>query len=429
MKIKFPSFLLSPRSSYWIKTISKFISVQFAVQALGIASGLLLVRTLSKEEYAYFTIIGSMQGTMNLLADSGISTGLTSIGGKVWQDSYRFGQLINTAMLLRRYLGIIAIAVVIPIIFWMLLTNGSSVVYTLLMVVAALIGLYFQLTIGVLGVVPRLCSQISRVRNIDLIFAVSRLVLVGISYLILSNALGAVIAGAIALGIQSFFLTSWARDSLDMKAPAHNEDRLEIIKIIKNLLPSTIYYCVQGQLTVLLISIFGNAQKIAEIGALGRLAIFFTIIGSVMNGIILPSFSRCQSLRILYHRYWQIIGSFLLIGLLFIVLALLFPSQLIWILGKQYAHLQSEVLLLAISSSFSSIVGMMWSLNASRAWVNDSWFYVPGTIAMQIILLFLVDVSTVRGIIIFGLLSNIPFFIVNIWLTLKGFRTEHQQNI
>ncbi len=427
MKTKFASFSLSPRSSYWIKTLSKFISVQLAVQALGIASGILLVRTLSKEEYAYFTIASSMQGTMNLLADSGIGTGLTAIGGKVWQDSYRFGQLINTAMQLRRYLALITIAVVTPILFWILLSNGTSFIYTILIVGTTLVGLNFQLTVGVLDVVPRLCSQINRVQNITLYFTVSRLVFLGIFYLTLWNALGTMVATSLALGVQSVILGSWARDSIDTRAPIHNEDRLEIIRIIKGLLPSTIYYCVQGQLTVWLISIFGNTQKIAEIGALGRLGIFFSVVGSLMHGIILPSFSRCQSFSLLYRRYWQILSSFILMGLLLVALAALFPSQLIWILGKQYAHLQSEVLILAISSSFSSIVGMMWSLNASRSWVQNSWLYVPGTIAMQIVLLFILDVSTIRGIIFFGMLSNFPFFLVNIWLSNRGFKIYSQQ--
>lgn len=429
MKIKIASFLFSSRSSYWLKTLSKFVSIQFVVQALGIASGLLLVRTLSKEEYAYFTIVGSMQGTMNLLADSGISIGLASIGGKVWQDSYRFGQLINTAMQLRRYLALLSALVVAPIIFWMLLSNGSSVVYSILMVLVTLVGLNFQLTIGVLEVVPRLRSQISRVQRMDLVFASSRLVILCISCLTLLNALSAVIAGSLALGIESLLVSSWAKESLDKKAPVHNEDRVEIIKIVKSLLPSTIYYCVQGQLTVLLISVFGNTQKIAEVGALGRLGIFFSILGSLMNGIILPSFSRCQTFNLLYRRYWQIFSSFILVVLLLIAIAAFFPSQFIWILGKQYMHLQSEVLILAISSSFSSIVGMMWSLNASKAWVQDSWLYVPGTIAMQIILLFILDVSTVRGIIIFGFFSNLPFFFVNIWLSYRGFKAFYKNQV
>ena len=66
------------------------------VQLIGFAAGILLVRRLDQHEYALFTIANTMQGTINVLADIGISIGLVSIGGRVWQDRHRFGELVGT---------------------------------------------------------------------------------------------------------------------------------------------------------------------------------------------------------------------------------------------------------------------------------------------------------------------------------------------
>src|SRR5258705_1180628 len=66
--------------------LSRFVTVQVAVQLMGVASGILLVRTLSQTEYAYFTLAFSMMSTMSILADSGISISLSPIGGRVWQE-------------------------------------------------------------------------------------------------------------------------------------------------------------------------------------------------------------------------------------------------------------------------------------------------------------------------------------------------------
>lgn len=74
---------VSPKAIYWGKTLSKFVSVQLVIQTLGFVCGILIVRTLDQQQYAYFTIANTMQGTMNMLSDSGISIGLTAIGGKV----------------------------------------------------------------------------------------------------------------------------------------------------------------------------------------------------------------------------------------------------------------------------------------------------------------------------------------------------------
>src|SRR6202795_1168055 len=109
------------------RIVGNFAIVQAVVQIIGLLSGILLVRTLDQREYAYFTIANTMQGTINLLADIGISVGLVSIGGRVWHDRYRFGQLINTALGLRKKLGAIAIVIVTPILFAMLFRNGASI--------------------------------------------------------------------------------------------------------------------------------------------------------------------------------------------------------------------------------------------------------------------------------------------------------------
>src|SRR3979409_1108581 len=108
------------RAFHRARVIGSFAVVQAIVQFIGFLSGILLVRWLSQTEYAYFTIANSMQGTINLLADIGISVGLVSIGGRVWQDRHRFGQLVNTALRLRRRLGSIAVVIITPIMYLML---------------------------------------------------------------------------------------------------------------------------------------------------------------------------------------------------------------------------------------------------------------------------------------------------------------------
>src|SRR3954454_9152721 len=101
------------------RVVGSFAFAQAAVQVIGFASGILLVRQLTQREYAYFTIANTMQGTINVLADIGISIGVVAIGGRVWQDSHRFGQLITTAQNLRRKLGGLAVLLVTPILYWM----------------------------------------------------------------------------------------------------------------------------------------------------------------------------------------------------------------------------------------------------------------------------------------------------------------------
>src|SRR3979409_1748942 len=146
------------RAFHRARVIGSFAVVQAIVQFIGFLSGILLVRWLSQTEYAYFTIANSMQGTLNLLADIGISVGLISIGGRVWQDRHRFGQLINTPLGGRRKLCALAVLFV---------KNGAPFLYTSILIGLVLGGLLVQLSLGVFSVVPRLRSDIGRIQLID----------------------------------------------------------------------------------------------------------------------------------------------------------------------------------------------------------------------------------------------------------------------
>jgi len=413
---------------HWIKVLSKFVSVQILVQALTLASGIFIVRTLDQKEYAHYTIATTMQGTMSVLADMGISIGLSAIGGKVWQDRYRFGQLINTALQLRYYLAAISITVVTPILIWMLFRSGASLLSATLITVMVLVGFYFQLTIGVLNIVPRLHSQIRLIQNLDLVFNISRIALLWVSSLIVLNAAVAIFVGSVALGIQRLLLGRLVTPNIHRKATLNEEDRVEIIKIIKKSAPNTIFYCFQGQITVWLLSIFGSVQSIAEVGALGRLGLIFSIIGSVMSGIVLPSFARCHSPKFLFRRYCQILCTICLFSAALVGLAALLPGQLLWIIGAKYAHLESELILVIASSGLFFVVNTMWSLNASKAWLNHVWLQIPLTIIVQIGSILLLDFSTLKGAIIFGMVPLIPGVILNLYMTYKGLK-ETVQNI
>lgn len=408
------------RNLYWINTISKFVSVQLLVQLLGLSSGILLVRLLDQKQYAYYTIATTMQGTMSVLADMGISFGLSSIGGKVWQDRYRFGQLINTALQLRYYLAAISIIIVTPISIWMLFRNGASLFYATFITITVLIGFNFQLTIGVLNVVPRLHSQIRQIQQLDLVFSISRIILLGVAYITVINAAVATSIGAVALATQRLLLGCIVNKNIDRKASLNEEDKTEIIKIIQQSAPNTIFYCLQGQITVWLLSIFGSVQSVAEIGALGRLSLIFSMISSVMTSIVLPSFARCQSPDLLLRRYWQILGAASSLAIFLVAFTLLFPDQILWILGSKYSHLQPELIWVMVSAVCYFIANTMWSMNAAKAWISEIWLFIPATIVMQTIALTFLDLSTLKEVILFGMIPVIPSFFIHSYMTYKG---------
>ena len=406
------------------KIVGNFAIVQAVVQIIGFLSGILLVRTLEQRDYAYFTIANTMQGTINLLADIGISVGLVSIGGRVWQDRHRFGQLINTALAVRRKLGALAIVVVTPILCFLLVKNGASFSYTAILTALVLAGLLLQLSLGVLGVVPRLRSDIARIQAIDLTGAIARLlVLVTLMYFFLNAGVAVAVAAATFL-LQYAMLRKYVAGVIDLAAPENAEDRAAMFGFIRKLAANAVFYCLQGQITVFLISFFARrASAVAEVGALGRLAMIFAVLSNLLTNVFVPAFARCQSAWKLRWLYAAIIGVVSAFSLLVLCGAGIFPDQFLFVLGSKYAHLHRELLLMVGGAVLASLTGTFWALNASKAWVAGAWLYIPLTLATQIALIPYIDFSSVMGVLTFNLISAVPNLLLNIVLSYRGFRS------
>ncbi len=405
------------------RRVGSYALVQGLVQIIAFASGILLVRWLPQREYAFFTIANAMQATLMLLADIGISVGLISIGGRVWQDRHRFGQLINTGLVLRRKLAAVAAIIVAPILYAMLAKNGASQIYTVLLIVLVLAGFSIQLSIDIFSVVPRLHSDIARLQKIDLTCAIVRLLLiVGLIYLVAAAGLAVAIASATFL-LQYFLLRSYASKIVDLNAGENEEDRRQIIRLIKSLAANALFYCFQGQITVFLISFFGRrAESVAEVGALGRLAMIFTVLMSMLTNIFVPAFARCQDKTKLRWLYVVIAGGVILFSVIVLAGAGFFPDQFLLILGNRYTHLHRELVLMVGVAVITALAGTLWLLNSAKAWISGAWLYIPLTLATQIALIPFTDFSSVAGVLIFNLISAVPSLLLNLALGCFGFR-------
>jgi len=180
----------------------------------------------------------------------------------------------------------------------------------------------------------------------------------------------------------------------------------------------------QGQITVLLISFFGNrATSVAEVGALGRLAMIFTVLGQVLTNIFVPAFARCQEKTKLRLQYFAIVTGVAACCSAVIAAAVLFPDQFLFVLGPKYFHLRHELLLMVTSTVIGVVTGALWFLNASKAWVTGAWLYIPLTLATQIALIPYTDFSDVGQVLMFGLISGLPNLLLNMILSYRGFRS------
>jgi O-antigen/teichoic acid export membrane protein len=405
------------------RVVGGFVTIQMIVQMIGFLSGILLIRILDQREYAFFTIANTMQGTLNLLADIGISIGLVSIGGRVWQDRTRFSELISTGLYIRHRLALVAVIAVTPVLYFMLVRNGASLTYTLLLIVIILIGLAIQLEVGVLSVIPRLRADIKVIQRIDLLGAGLRLTILVLLAFVFLNAGVAVTVATIVILFQFLLLRRYSARVIDFRAPQNAEDRSAMLRFIRSQAANAVFYCFQGQITIFLISFFARqTSSVAEVGALGRLAMIFVVLANLLSNIFVPAFARCHDPRRLRSLYFQIAGGVALFCIVVLVAASIFPDQFLFVLGNKYAHLHRELLLMVGSAVIAALTGTFWSLNSAKAWITGSWLYIPLTLLAQVALIPFTDFSNVQSVLIFNLVSAVPNLLLNLVLSFRGFR-------
>lgn len=389
----------------WTPILLKFASVQLGVQAIGFAAGILVVRNLSKAEYAYYTLCNSMLATVLVLSDGGISSAVSSIGGRVWSDRGRLSQLMQTALRLRRVMAAVTLPIVISVLVWLLWRNGAPPGKIAILLVIVLVGCGLELVTRIYAVALRLRSEVRQIQRQALVSTMIRFALIAAALMVWLNVEIALLAVVAGFAVQYWMMRTWSRAQLDTDAAPDPQMRGEIVSVVRRQSPHAIYYCLQSQIVIWLISIFGNAERVAEVGALTRLAVVFSILSAVTSDLLFPAFARTQDPGMVRRRYLQIVLAFVVMSGMLICLVALFPAQVLSVLGARYSGLAREGVLMAVSSVVGAVAGLVWGLNASRAWIIPPVQFIPVILLIQIGLAVFLDLSTVRGVLLFSMFS------------------------
>ena len=395
----------------WGMLVSITGSGQLLVQGLGVLSGFLIIHMLSTQEYALYTLAYTMMGTLVALADGGINAGVLAHGAKSWQDKGSMGEVVATGLQLRRKFSMVALAVSLPVLFVLLVKHGAAWQFAVLILLALVPAFMATLTEDILEVPVKLNQDITALQKNLIVVNVMRFALLLSTIFFLPFAAMAILANGLPRIWANYKLRKIAVKFTDFSRQPNADVRRGILTMVKRTLPGAIYYCLSSQLSVWLISIYGDTDAIAQIGALGRLAAILTVVGGIFSTLVVPRFARLpERSDILMKRLVQIIGLMAGISLVSCGLAYFFPTQVLYLLGSNYSGLDVELLLSVLGGCVSMMLGISYALSLTRTWVVPVTFNVVSCIAVQVLLIFLLDFSTARGVLIYGLLNSIWAF-------------------
>jgi O-antigen/teichoic acid export membrane protein len=418
LKSAFRNLQANPRHVklfHWGKLITITGGAQAIVQGLGLICGLLVIWLLPTKEYAWYTIVNTMLGTMIILADGGVAIGVMSEGAKVWEDKNKLGSVLATGLDLRKKFAFGSLLVSLPIIFYLLIHHGAGWMTTLLISISLIPVFYASLSDSLLEIIPKLHQDISSLQKNQVAVSIGRLLLSGLTLFIFPFAYIAVLASGIPRIYGNMRLYEMAGTFANRNQPSNTEIRNKILRVVKRIMPEAIYYCLSGQITIWLISIFGSTTSVAEVGALGRLAMILNVFTVVLSTVIIPRFAKLTNNKIiLVRRLLQIIAGMILICSFIIGIAWLFPNQLLWILGKNYKNLNANLLFLSIyGSCLGLLVGTVFGLYTSRGWSINPILSITISIISTIISIFIFDITSIKGVLLINIFLGFVQFITH----------------
>jgi len=395
------------KSLEWGKLIFMTGAAQVLVQATGLLTGIFIIRMLPTQEYAFYTLANTMLGTMTILADGGISSGVMSQGGKIWRDRTELGKVLVTGMELRKKFAVFSLLVAVPVLVYLLWLQHAQP-WVIILIVAALIPAFFSaLSDSLLETIPKLHQDIKPLQANQAKVGLFRLFLSSASVFIFPFTFIALLANGIPRIIGNFRLRKMALRFADTSQPVDPVYQTEILKMVKRRLPGAIYYCLSGQITVWLISILGTTRAIAQVGALSRLGMVLSVFTVLFATLVVPRFARAESNRKLLISS-SIKIMIVLIGICMVIMGIvyLFPEQLLWILGKQYADLSDALMLSILGSCIVLVMGCVFSLSTSRGWVINPAISIPVNLLTIVAGILLMDVSSLHGVLIMNIMVS-----------------------
>jgi O-antigen/teichoic acid export membrane protein len=399
-----------------MKEASRFFSLQLLITALNFLVGFMILRGLTKNDYATYTAAMAILSIFTDVTSAGIGPAMNVIAGKHHADRIEMGALVNTALSFRNR---VAVYLAVPILcyagwqFWLL--NVPTPVALFVIAILA-IGGVVQLQISILTVPLLFAQRVIELQLIGFKGAVAKLLLGGIVLLTYPSVI------TFSVVVSAVFLYNWhliaggASELYDKSAPIRAAYRKQIVNLFRANFINTLYLAFQGQIVILLCVLFGSTENVAEIGAMGKITAVFNLLNVFVVSYFIPAIAKEQSPGAILVKCYKVIGFYVVAAVPILIVAFLFPDVLLMILGEKYANLTDLLPLYVSISVLALFQGVIYRFCAAKGWVRYYFVYTPITIIAQVTMLFFFGLSDIWSILYFNGALVLTSLLINLVL-------------
>ena len=401
----------------------EFLTLQGITMAANLLYGFLCLRILTIPEYAKYIVVFVFMSTLTLLMDVSFSSTLLPLIGHRIDDRKLIADYVASLRQLARWLFLAAIPVVLIVYPLMVRRQDWGWKTVAGMLAILLVAGWFARVSGAYGAVLIVRRDRRMWYGVQMISAFGTLALLIVFWALHGlNVFSAILINVVGIIFVASAYYARARHLLGVGGVSSPRIRREIVHLAAPNIAYAIFYAFQGQIGMFLIAVFGHTHAVASLGALTRLARIYALFGYMGPLLIEPYFAKLGRERLL-RNYALAAALVSLFAATVTALAYCLPQVFLWILGPKYANLRLEVVLMLAVAGLGFVYDMLGIINSARKFVY--WWNgiatIVLTIVVQIVCILRVDLSSVRGILMFSLATLTTWLVVAVATGVYGF--------
>ncbi len=415
-----------PRLARLAKVLLPFFSLQAASRVAAFATGIYIVRMLSKEGMAQYSLAFSFQSTVSGIADIAVTSGIWLIGREFFKERLRQGELLATVLSFRRVLACVAIVVLTPVLVIGLRKQGGIWSVSVLLTVITVAAVWIQLSMTVYQTFLQLNGRAVLAQKAEAITAIIRLALMVLVLTWVATAPVALLIGLLTMVISFLWFRKECRIFASPDEQVSSEMRRRIVILFKQLGPVTVFMIFQSNLTIWLATYFGTAANVADLGALLRFNAVFVLFRAFLPNVVLPYLTRAKTAKAYTRAYVSIAAGYFMVCGAILFGGWLTAPWIVGLLGAKYENLVPLFPVFLFGLCLFRVFESLWQINVTQGWVRQGYLLIMATVAVIGPLLFLIDFSETRQLVWFNVLIWIPFCFFTLYNAIHGLRSMHE---
>ncbi|NDW18235.1 hypothetical protein D0T53_04785 [Dysgonomonas sp. 216] len=416
---------------HWGKLVSQAFLGQVIFQLLGFAITLIIVRNLTKEDYAVYILLMSIQGMLLSLSGAGIMAGFQKIGGRVWNNDEELSSLLKTAHTIRVKLLIVALLVVW--IYGVFVCQRQNIPLVKIVIFLCLITIIVlpDIKMAFLKTVFLLKKNVWTVQLIDIINQSLRFFPILFLAIICKkiDIYVLLFITIIAAYVSFFWGMNKARAVFNINPVINVGYKKEMSYYIRTNWHNSLFYAFKGQISIFLIAIFGSSSGMADLGALTRISMCILILSTLISNVFVPIFNKEQNKKQMIRIYVVYVIIWLFICLLSLILISLFGDYVLKLLGTEYLGLNKALFLVSIVALLNVGLSLVHGLNITKGWIKlNIYFSVPLDVLSLILGLVLFDFTQIDGVLYMSILTascGVLLAVLNSYIGFKKYKNEN----